>query len=126
MGQGGGTAAAGAQEEAEQLRDKLYVDDGLAGGLAENFRRMIGNLREEGGYEGTVTRILYTCGLKVKFMAVTEDDTPGAAEPLDGKVLDLEYKLAEDEFTFGINMKFNLKGKLRQKEVVELDARELE
>ena len=47
-------------------------------------------------------------------MAVTEDDAPGAADPLDGNGLDLEYKLAEDEFTFSIKMKFNLKGRIRQ------------
>ena len=37
----------------------------------------------------------------------------------------LEYMLAE-EFTFGINMTFNhLKGRIRQKQMVELDTREL-
>ena len=78
---------------AEQIRDKIYVDDGFAGGSEED---------------------------------VTGDDAPGAADPWDGKVLGLEYKLAEDEFTFGINMKFNLRGRIRQKQMVELDAREVE
>ena len=111
---------------AEQIRDKLYVDDGFAGGSEEDVRRMVGDLKEDGGYDGTVSRILETCGLKVKFMAVTGDDTPGAADPLNGKILGLEYKLAEDKFTFGISMKFNLRGKFRQKQAVELDTRELE
>ena len=78
---------------AEQIRDKLYVNDGFAGGSEED---------------------------------VTGDDAPGAADPWDGKVLGLEYKLAEDEFTFGINMKFNLRGRIRQKQMVELDTREVE
>ena len=54
---------------AEHIRDKLYVDDGFAGGLEVDVKRMVGDLKENGGYDGTVTRILETCGLKVKFMA---------------------------------------------------------
>ena len=57
---------------------------------------------------------------------VTGEDTPGATDPWDGKVMGREYKLAEDKFTFGINMKFNLRGRIRQKQMVELDAREVE
>ena len=39
-------------------------------------------------------KILETCGFKAKFMAVTGDKDPEAAEPLGGKVLGLSYKLA--------------------------------
>ena len=70
---------------------------------------MVGNLKEDGRNNGTVTRILETCGLKVKFIAVTGDGAPEADDPLDG-----------------INMKFNLKGRIRQKQMVELDTKELE
>ena len=42
-------------------------------------------------------------------MAVTGDGAPGAADPLDGT-----------------NMKFNLKGRISQKQMVELDIKELE
>ena len=80
---------------AKHIMDKLYVDDGFAGGFEEDIKRMVGDLKEDKGYDGTVTRILKTYGLKVKFMAVTGDDAPGAADPLDGKVLGQEYKLAE-------------------------------
>ena len=41
-------------------------------------------------------KIRETCGLKAKFMAVTGDKDPKAAELVGGKVLRLCYKLAED------------------------------
>ena len=102
------------------------MDDGAIGGTEEDVKRMVGNCQPDGSYDGTVTKILQTCGLKVKFIAVTGDRTPGAGEPLNGKVLGLVYSLAEDEFTFNVSMKFHLKGKLRQKQVVELGPEELQ
>ena len=111
---------------AQQIKEDLYVDDGFVGGTSEDVERMLGEAKEDGSYSGTVARILGTCGLRAKFMAVTGDSTPGAETPLGGKVLGLSYQLAQDKFTLQISMKFNIKGRARLKQEVELTSNELE
>ena len=79
-----------------------------------------------GQYNGTIIKILDTCGLKAKFMAVTGDKDPKAAEPIGGKVLGLSYKLAEDVIELKVPMQFKVKGRKGQKKIVELGGGELE
>ena len=55
---------------AAQLKDYTYIDDGVAGGSAEDVARMRGQ-RVRGEYSGTIARILSKGGMSVKFMAVT-------------------------------------------------------
>ena len=64
--------------------------------------------------------------MKAKFMAVTGDKDPKAAEPIGGKVLGLSYKLAEDVIELKVPMQFKFKGRGGQKNVVELGGGELE
>ena len=66
-----------------------------------------------GQYSGTVTQILATCGMVPKFMAVSGDPDPAAAELLGGKVLGINYRLGEDMVTFKVKLNYfiNIKGR---------------
>ena len=79
-----------------------------------------------GEYDGMVAQILGLCGLQAKFMVVTGDPDPTAAEPLGGKVLGLSYELAADKFSFAIPMQFHMKGRPRQKRLVTLTLEEIQ
>ena len=79
-----------------------------------------------GQYNCTIVKILEKCTLKNKFMAVTGDKDPKAAEPVGGKVLGLSYKLAEDVIKLKVPMQFKLKGRRGQKKVMDLGGGELE
>ena len=111
---------------AQQIRKKLYLDDGANGGKPSDVERMKGKEISPGQYDGTIGKILETCGLKAKFMAVTGDKDPEAVEPVGGKVLGLSYKLAEDQLELKVPMQFKIKGRGGQKKVVELGKEELE
>ena len=111
---------------AEQLQDKVYVDDGVAGGSKEDVSRMMGQELEDGSYSGTLPTMLGKFGLKPKFMVRTGDSRPEKAEPLGGKVLGMDYRLAQDEFVLKVPMKLHLKGRPRQKEEVILSQYFLE
>ena len=109
-------------EAARQIREKVYVDDGLAGGSAEMVDRMKGSE----GKEGTISQILATCGLRLKYMVRTGDPQPEAAAALGGKVLGVTYSLAEDKISYSLPMKFHLKKKKGNKVVVEISRAVLE
>ena len=79
-----------------------------------------------GQYDGPIVKILEMFGLKAKFMAVTRDKNPEAAEPVGAKVLGLFYKLAEDMIELKVPMQFKVKGRGGQKKVVELGKGKLE
>ena len=84
---------------ASQLVRFTYVDDGLPGGSKEEVDRMLG---KRGSKEGTMSKILATCGLKAKFMVRTGDPNPDAALHLGGKVLGIGYHLADDEIQMSV------------------------
>ena len=84
---------------ARQLVRFTYVDDGLPGGSREDVDRMLG---KDG--QGTMSRILATCGLKAKFMVRTGDPSLDAAKHLGGKVLGLGYHLASDQIRMTVPM----------------------
>ena len=90
-------------QAARQLVRFTYVDDGLPGGSDEDVDRMLGRCTD-GVYDGTMGRILATCGLKAKFMVKTGDPNPEAAAPLGGKVLGVGYDLASDEIKMAVPM----------------------
>ena len=110
---------------AQQILDNSYVDDIILGGDRDEVERMRGNLLADGQYSGTITQILATCGMRPKFIAVSGDQDPAAAEPLGGKVLGLGYHLGRDKITFKIELNFFQK--MRGKKVaVALTREELE
>ena len=100
---------------AQQIKKNSYVDNCFLGGSLEDIDRMKGEELEAGGYGGTAAEILGTGGIRAKFMATTGDPRPEAATPLGGKVLGMGYKLAEYIFTLKVPLKFNMKGRGRQK-----------
>ena len=110
---------------AQQIKDNSYVDDCILGGDKEEVGKMKGHLLPNGKYSGTVTRILAKCGMTPKFLAVSGDQDPAAAEPLGGKVLGLGYHLGADNISFKLELKFfqKFKGK---KEAKTLTMAELE
>ena len=107
---------------AKQLRENVYVDDICGGGSPEEVKRMVG----EEGDQGTLHKILETCGMKLKFVAVLGDKRQEVAEMLGGRVLGLGYNLAEDKISLSIPLQYHNKGRARQKEMMKLDLRELE
>ena len=111
---------------ADQLRKRFYVDDGVVGGQPSDVERMRGKEVEPGQYDGTIAKILSTCGLKAKFMVVTGDQDPKSAEHLGGKVLGLSYRLAEDHLDLIVPMQFKVKSRASQKKVIKLSSEELE
>ena len=85
------------------------MDDIILGGDKETVDRMRGVKLASGQYSGTVTRILATCGMVPKFMAVSGDRDLAAAEPLGSKVLGLKYSLGEDAVIFKIEFNIFIK-----------------
>ena len=110
---------------AKQLRENVYVDNICGGGSPEEVEKMVGE-DSEGGGTGTLGRILETCGMKLKFVAVSGDKREEVAELLGGRVLGLGYKLAEDQISLSIPIQHHGKGRPRQKEIVKLGLKELE
>ena len=102
------------------------MDDAVIGGKPSEVEMMKGKEVSPGQYDGAIVKILETCGLKAKFLAVTGDKDSKAAEPVEGKVLGLSYKLAEDVIKLKVPMQFKVKGRGGQKKVVELGGGELE
>ena len=111
---------------AQQIMDDSYVDDIILGGSREEVQRMKGHLQEDGTYSGTVTRILGLCGMRPKFLAVSGDQDPAAAEALGGKVLGLGYNLGADTIMFKLELKYleKVRGKKVEKRLTlaELEA----
>ena len=99
---------------AQQILDNSYVDDCITGGSKEEVERMKGHLLANGQYSGTITQILATCGMRPKFLAVSGDQDPAAAEPLGGRVLGLSYNLGRDVITFKLDLNFFQKVKGRK------------
>ena len=85
---------------AQQIIDHTYVDDSLLGGSKEEVILMKG--KRDDGQDGEVARILGMGGMRAKFMAVSGDSDPLQAIPIGGKVLGLEYQLAEDSIQMAI------------------------
>ena len=83
----------------EQLRSKSYVDDSILGGSQSDVERMRGE-RTQGGYTGTVARILAKGAMAIKFMAVTGSSDAVEEEQLGGKCLGVGYRIAEDVIHF--------------------------
>ena len=83
---------------------------------------------EEAGGDGTGTlhQVLETCGMKLKFVAVSGDKREEVAEMLGGRVLGLGYNLAEDKISLSVPLQYHMKGRIRQKEMVKLGPKELE
>ena len=71
---------------AAQLKDFTYVDDSVMDVAQEDVDRMRGH-RVEGGYTGTVARILQKVTMTVKFMAVTGSDDGEEEKQLAGSAL---------------------------------------
>ena len=107
---------------AQQILDNSYVDDIILGGDKDEVARMKGHQLADGQYSGTITKILATCGMQPKFLAVSGDQDPAAAEPLGGKVLGLGYHLGSDHITFKIELNFFQK--IRGKKVAMTLTRE--
>ena len=108
---------------AKQLRENVYVDDICGGGSPEEVERMVGDEATGGG---TLHQILETCGMKLKFVAVSGDKREEVAEMLGGRVLGVGYDLAEDKISLSIPLQYHMKGRPRQKEMVRLGQKELE
>jgi hypothetical protein len=110
-------------EAARQIRENMFVDDAAMGGDLETVRRMRGG--GEGARGGTVEQILNACGLSVKFLAASGDQSPDLAAPLGGKVLGLAYDLAADQMSFTMEAKFRTNSGNRQKTNVNLTAAQI-
>ena len=88
-------------QAAQQLQDFCYVDDSILGGSQEDAERMRGQ-RVDGGYTGTMPRILAYGAMRVKFMAISGSSDVWEAEQLAGKTLGVMYRLKQDEIVFVI------------------------
>ena len=64
------------EQVAKLIEDMSNVDDIILGGSADNVAQMRSELKAIGEYTWTVARILETCGMKPKFMAVSGVDYP--------------------------------------------------
>ena len=85
---------------AHQLRDKVYVDDGtLAGDSKEELLLMRGVKDDEGNYNGYIARILKTCGMSAKFIAIAGESGVDE-EKLGHTFLGLGYSCPADEISF--------------------------
>ena len=111
----------GGQQQWEQIRDKTYVDNGLAGGSPEEVAGWKG--QQEDGKDGNILQILATCGLKVKYLVETGDKRPEAAEHLGGKVLGISYEVT---ISYTIPLKFNLRSRPGHKKTVFLGPKEVQ
>ena len=80
-----------------QLKELLYVDDGILGGSQEEVQRMRGE-RVDGKY--TVAQILAKAGMSVKFMAVTGSNDQYEKDQLASKNLGISYDIKADEILF--------------------------
>ena len=81
--------------EAQQIKEKIDVDEGAMGGKPSDVEKMKGKEITPEQYDDMIIRILEARGLKAKFMAVTGGKDPRAADQMGEKVLGLLYKLAE-------------------------------
>ena len=92
-------------QAAEQLKNLLYIDDGVMGGSREEVNRMRGK-RVRGSYTGTVSKILAKGGMSVKFMAVTGSNNEFEEEQLAGKNLGVNYYICTDWIAFTLVLSY--------------------
>ena len=88
-------------QAASQLKDYLYIDDGILGGSEEDVQQMRGS-RVDGDYTGTAARILVWGGMSVKFMAVTGSSDDFESEQLGVKNLGVAYDIKSDKILISI------------------------
>ena len=97
---------------ADQLRRKLYVDDGaLRASSREELLQMKGSRRVDGTYDGYISRILATCRMAPKFIAIAGDPGPGEEELIGGAFMGVGYNCGRDQVSFSFPMVYHKKGR---------------
>ena len=105
-----------------RLLSGTYVDDHCGGGSKNEVSRMRGEVDPEGGFTGTMQRILEPCGFKTNFMVKSKDCSVEEVKALGGSVLGIDYNAEQDKLAFHINPTMVVKGKKRKKTTITLTA----
>ena len=86
---------------ADQLRDKMYVDDGAIAAASRRELEMIrGERLPDGIYTGLLAKVMATVKMVPKLVVIPGRATDEEKALLGGKVLGLEYNVDEDTIDF--------------------------
>ena len=111
---------------ATQLKNKVYVDDGcIAGKSREELEEMRGTKLDDGTYDGHISKILATCGMHPKFIAVAGEDE-GQEEQIGGAVLGVGYNCHKDVLTFSFPPAYHVRARGSLKEEKHLTRAEVD
>lgn len=95
-------------EASDQIRDKVYVDDGMAGGTPEDVKRMMGK-KVGGQWTGTIPRILGLGGMHVKYMITSGTSDPEDLAALGGSALGVPYDVRLDVIPYKFRLEMPVK-----------------
>ena len=89
------------------------MDDGTTGGSEEDAQRMIGDVKSDGTYTGSIPAMLREVGFNVKVMVRSGANSKESLALFGGKLLGYNWDPTRD--IMSVPMKFNLSGKFKGK-----------